>query len=344
MNTKISVAVVGCGYWGKNLIRNISELGVLAAVCDHNSEHAKKFADEFKVQSLTLEKLLASDIPAVMIAAPAGQHFVLAKKLLLAGKDIFIEKPFTLKLSDALELQALAKQNKRCIMIGHLLQYHPAYRSLARLVERGELGKISYISSSRLNFGHFRYDENILWDFAPHDLSMILSLASSRPQEVFASGACQIEPGAHDTVNLNISFIDGMQAQVHVSRMHPYKEQKLIVVGTDGMAVFDDCMPWDDKLKVYQHKVTEHAGVPIPNPATAINIAVNSLEPLKIECQHFVDCVTNSTKPRTDADEALEVVKVLHTAQQSLQTGVKENIPQAIPAVSLEDVPTLEAI
>lgn len=344
MNTKFSVAVVGCGYWGKNLIRNLSEMGVLAAVCDHHVDHAKKFAEEFKVQSLTLEQLLASDISAVMIAAPAGQHHALAKKFLLAGKDIFIEKPFTLKLTDALELQGLAKNNKRCIMVGHLLQYHPAYRALVRLVQRGELGKISYISSSRLNFGHFRYDENILWDFAPHDLSMILALASSEPQDVFASGACQIEPGAHDTVNLNINFADGMQAQVHVSRMHPYKEQKLIVIGSAGMAVFDDCLPWEDKLKVYQHKVTEHAGVPIPNPAIAMSIAINPLEPLKLECQHFVDCVANGTKPRTDASEALGVIKVLHTAQQSLQTGIKETLPQAIPAALLDDTPVLEVI
>ncbi len=328
MNTKISVAVIGCGYWGKNLIRNISEIGALAAVCDHNPDQAKKFAVEFGVAAKTLDQLLASDIHAVMIAAPAGQHFSLAKKLLLAGKDVFIEKPFTLKLADALELQSLAKNNKRCVMVGHLLQYHPAFRSLARLVQRGELGKINYISSSRLNFGHFRYDENILWDFAPHDLSMILALASAEPREVFASGACQVEPGAHDTVNLNINFADGLQAQVHVSRMHPYKEQKLIVVGSSGMAVFDDCLPWEDKLKVYQHKVTEHAGVPMPNPASAISIAINPLEPLKLECQHFVESVANRSKPRTDADEALSVIKVLHAAQQSLQNNEKTAIAQ----------------
>lgn len=320
----MKIAVIGCGYWGKNLTRNLAELGVLFALCDLNLEHAQNLAIEYGVPALDLETLLASDVDGVMIAASSGQHHLLTKKALLAGKHVFVEKPFTLKLTDAKDLHDLALKQQRKLMIGHLLQYHPAFLSLNRLTKRGELGEVRYIYSTRLNFGHFKYDENILWDFAPHDLSMILTLASDVPTSVFATGICQVQPGSHDLATINLNFENNMQAQIFVSRLHPYKEQKLIVIGDQGMAVFDDGLPWQEKLKLYQHRVQWLGGaVPTAASADAINIALNPLEPLKLECQHFIDCIQNNQQPRTDAKEALAVIQVLHAAQQSLQQNTK---------------------
>lgn len=325
----MQIAVIGCGYWGKNLTRNFAELGVLAGVCDANADAARAVAAEYKVPALDLNELLSSAIDGVVIAVQSPQHYIITKKALLAGKHVFVEKPFTLKLTDAKDLLALSQKHQRKLMIGHLLQYHPGFMALNRLVKRDELGQISYIHSSRLNFGHFKYDENILWDFAPHDLSMILALAGDLPTTVFASGICQVEQGSHDVVNVNLMFNNDLNAQVFVSRIHPYKEQKLIVVGDRGMAVFDDSLPWQEKLKLYPHKVESLNGMPQAKSAAAINIALNALEPLKLECQHFVDCIANNQQPRTDAKEALGVVQVLHAAQQSLQSQNKVAIAKS---------------
>lgn len=319
----MKIAVIGCGYWGKNLARNLAQLGALAAVCDANLVHAREVGALHGVEGCSLEQILSSDAEGVMIAASASQHYMLTRKALLAGKHVFVEKPFTLKLSDAVDLYDLSLKYQRKLMVGHLLQYHPAFVALKRLVMRGELGHISYIAASRLNFGHFRYSENIWWDFAPHDVSMILALAGDLPTTVMANGVSQVALASHDIVNVNLGFMNGLQAQICVSRLHPFKEQKLIVVGDQGMAVFDDTQAWPEKLQLFPHKIDTVNGMPQANPATAINVALKQQEPLSLECQHFIDCIKNNAQPRTDAAEALAVVQVLHAAQQSLQTRDK---------------------
>jgi len=317
-NPKISV--IGCGYWGKNLVRNFAELGALYSVCDANQELVKQAAQTYNVQSLSLEELLKSDCDGIVIAAPAAQHFELTKASLNAGKHVFVEKPLSLKVEEAKKLCDLSIQLNRKLMVGHLLQYHPAFLELKNLIKKGTLGRLQYIYSNRLNLGKFRNEENILWSFAPHDISMILQLAGDLPESVYATGACHLNPRIHDVTTTHMSFKNGIEAHIFVSWLHPYKEQKLVVVGDRGMAVFDDGLPWGEKLKLYPHQVTWVDGLPQPEKADVIHVPLEVSEPLKLECHHFIDCIGQNNTPRTDGAEGLRVLQVLDAAQQSLHT------------------------
>ncbi len=317
----IKISVVGCGYWGKNLVRNFSEIGALHSVCDANSELANVASQTYGIPALTLEQVLQSDVDGVVIAAPAAQHFDLTQKVLKAGKHVFVEKPLSLKVEEARKLCELSTQADRKLMVGHLLQYHPAFLELKQLISKGNLGRLQYIYSNRLNLGKFRNEENILWSFAPHDISMILSLASDLPEKVYATGACHLNPRIHDVTTTHMSFKNGIQAHIFVSWLHPYKEQKLVVVGDRGMAVFDDGLPWGEKLKLYPHQVTWVDGLPQPEKADVVHVPLEVAEPLKLECQHFIDSIKNNKKPRTDGFEGLQVLQVLEAAQQSLHSS-----------------------
>lgn len=316
LNPKISV--IGCGCWGKNLVRNFAELGVLHSVCDANQELANQAAQTYDVQSLSLEEVLKSDCDGVVIAAPAAQHYVLTQKALHAGKHVFVEKPLSLKVEEAKKLCDLSMQVGKKLMVGHLLQYHPAFLELKSLIQKGNLGRLQYIYSNRLNLGKFRNEENILWSFAPHDISMILGLVGDVPESVYATGACHLNPRIHDVTTTHMSFKNGIEAHIFVSWLHPYKEQKLVVVGDRGMAVFDDGLPWGEKLKLYPHQVNWVDGLPQPEKADVIHVPLEVSEPLKIECQHFIDCIVQNNIPRTDGTEGLRVLQVLDAAQQSL--------------------------
>lgn len=322
--SKIKIAIIGCGNWGKNLVRNFAELGMLHSVCDANQELANAASKTYGVPSLSLEQVLQSDVDGVVIAAPAAQHYDLAQKALKAGKHVFVEKPLSLKVEDAKKLCDLALQVDRKLMVGHLLQYHPAFLELKQLITKGNLGRLQYIYSNRLNLGKFRNEENILWSFAPHDISMILSLAADLPETVYATGACHLNPKIHDVTTTHLAFKNGIQAHIFVSWLHPFKEQKLVVVGDRGMAVFDDGLPWGEKLKLYPHQVNWVNGLPEATKADLINVPIEVSEPLKLECQHFVDCIVKNQKPRTDGLEGLRVLQVLDAAQQSLHS--KTNI------------------
>ena len=317
---KLKISIIGCGYWGKNLVRNFAELGVLHSVCDANQELAKQAAQAYDVQSLSLEEVLKSECDGVVIAAPAAQHFELTQASLHAGKHVFVEKPLSLKVEEAKKLCDLSMQVGRKLMVGHLLQYHPAFLELKALIKKGNLGRLQYIYSNRFNLGKFRNGENILWCFAPHDISMILGLAGDLPESIYATGACHLNPRIHDVTTTHMRFTNGIQAHIFVSWLHPYKEQKLVVVGDRGMAVFDDGLPWGEKLKLYPHQVTWVDGLPQPEKADVIHVPLEVSEPLKIECQHFMDCIAQNHIPRTDGAEGLRVLQVLDAAQQSLHT------------------------
>jgi predicted dehydrogenase/acetyltransferase-like isoleucine patch superfamily enzyme len=317
---KLKIAVIGCGYWGKNLVRNFSELGVLHSVCDANQELASQAAQTYAVPNHTLEDILKSDCDGVVIAAPAAQHFELTQRTLGAGKHVFVEKPLSLKVEEAKKLCDLSIQVNKKLMVGHLLQYHPAFLELKSLIKKGTLGRLQYIYSNRLNLGKFRNEENILWSFAPHDISMILGLAGDLPESVYATGACHLNPRIQDVTTTHMSFKNGIEAHIFVSWLHPYKEQKLVVVGDRGMAVFDDGLPWGEKLKLYPHQVTWVDGLPQPEKADVIHVPLEVSEPLKLECQHFIDCIAQNHTPRTDGLEGLRVLQVLDGAQQSLHT------------------------
>lgn len=320
----IKISVVGCGYWGKNLVRNFAELGVLHSVCDANQVLASQASEIHNVPNLTLEEVLQSDVDGIVIAAPAEQHYYLAQKALMAKKHVFVEKPLSLKIEEAKKLCDLAIQAGRKLMVGHLLQYHPAFLELKQLIAKGNLGRLQYIYSNRLNLGKFRIEENILWSFAPHDISMILSLAADLPETVYATGACHLNPRIHDVTTTHLSFKNGIQAHIFVSWLHPFKEQKLVVVGDRGMAVFDDGLPWGEKLKLYPHQINWVNGLPEATKAELINVPTEVAEPLKLECQHFIDCINGNQNPRTDGFEGLQVLHVLDAAQQSLH--LKTNI------------------
>jgi UDP-2-acetamido-3-amino-2,3-dideoxy-glucuronate N-acetyltransferase len=306
----VRVAVVGCGYWGKNLVRNFAELGALEALVDVHQPNVDALIARHGGRSCSFEAALADPgIEAVVIATPAALHYTLAKQALQAGKHIFVEKPLALELSEAIELCALAERLDRRLMVGHLLQYHPVFLELKKLVSDGGLGRLQYVYSNRLNLGKVRREEDILWSFAPHDLSMILSIVGSEPEKVEAVGGYYLDDSG------------GERAHVFVSWLHPFKEQKLVVVGSDAMAVFDDGEAWDRKLLLYPHRVEWKDSIPVPTKADAVPISVPQEEPLRQECRHFLDCVRTGATPRTDGHEGLRVLSVLARASESLRAS-----------------------
>jgi len=329
------IAVVGCGYWGKNLVRVFAELGALAALVDAHQPTVEALVAKHGGRAVTLEAALADpEIAAVAIAAPAALHHTLAKRALQAGKHVFVEKPLALEIGEARELCELAERLDRRLMVGHLLQYHPAFLELKELVREGRLGRLQYLYSNRLNLGKIRREEDILWSFAPHDLSMILSLVGSEPHEVAAVGGYYLHQTIADVTTTQLSFPGGERAHVFVSWLHPFKEQKLVIVGSDAMAVFDDGEAWARKLLLYPHKVAWKDNLPVAAKAEAIPVEVPQDEPLRQECGHFLDCVRSGATPRTDGREGLRVLSVLQRASQSLKAAAIAEAPAAAAAAS----------
>lgn len=320
--TSVRVAVVGCGAWGRNLVRTFHTLGSLVAVHDSNPVAASAAASEHGVPSRSFSELLHdATVDALVIAAPAAEHAGLARAALDADKDILVEKPLSLRVADAEGICELAERRRRVLMVGHLLQYHSAFQALEAMVRGGHLGRLQYMYSSRLNFGRIRREENILWSFAPHDISMMLRLAMSEPDAVSAMGSPFLHRDIFDVTTTHLSFPDGIQGHVFVSWLHPYKEQKLVVIGDHGMAVFDDGQPWDSKLLHYPHEVAWRDGIPEAAKANAIPLSVEPVEPLVRECEHFLACVAARTTPRTDGREALRVLRVLDAAERSMSSS-----------------------
>ena len=259
-----NVACIGAGYWGKNLIRNFYELKALAAICESDAERLSAAAARCPEVEHTssFDRVLADGrIKAVAIATPAETHGELARRALLAGKDVFVEKPLCLSVEEGRALIALAAAQQRILMVGHLLWYHPAIARLKQLIDDGELGRIRYIYSNRLTLGMIRREENILWSFAPHDISVILGLVGEMPEHVEAQGGNYLHDAIADVTVSLLSFPSGIKAHVFVSWLHPYKEQKLIVVGERGMAVFDDVA--EHKLKLYPHVISWNGSMPM---------------------------------------------------------------------------------
>lgn len=316
------VGVVGCGYWGKNLIRNFHELGSLRAVCDVDPERAISLAAKYDVDSCTSfsELVARKDTQALVIAAPASEHFALAKQTMLADKDVFVEKPLALSVEEGEELADLSVTTGRILMVGHLLHYHPAIRKLKELIREGALGKIEYIYSSRLNFGKLRTEENILWSFAPHDISAILHLLDEEPSTVAANGGAYLNSKIADVTLTSCSFASGVTAHIFVSWLHPFKEQKLVIVGDRQMAVFDDTEPLR-KLVLYSHQVEWVDRLPVAKRSEGQHVNLFSDEPLKMECQHFLECVVSRSKPETDGWNGVRVLRVLNAAQLSLKNN-----------------------
>ena len=315
------IAVIGSGYWGKNLVRNYNSIGSLKLICDKNETILKKFKEEYPNAEVCLaynEVINRNDIDGIVIATPAETHFNLAREALMAGKHVFVEKPLVLQEREGMELIKLAQDQHRVLMVGHLLQYHPVFVKLKELEMSGELGRINYIYSHRLNLGKIRREENILWSFAPHDISMILSLAGEEPDCVQATGGNYLHQKIADVTTTHLQFPSGLRAHIFVSWLHPFKEQKLVVVGDKKMAVFDDTQQWKDKLLLYPHTINWQNNMPVPTKAEPEHVDIPQDEPLKLECLHFLQCIQNGQQALTDGIEGLNVLKILNAAQQSL--------------------------
>ena len=319
-----AVAVVGCGYWGKNLVRNFSQLGALAAVCDPD-ESGRRRATEIApgvAVGDSFDAALAH--PAVAIATPAETHYELARRALAADRDVFVEKPLALTYEEGAELVRLARDRRRILMVGHVLEYHPAIVRLRELIDGGELGRVHYIYSHRLSLGKVRREENILWSFAPHDIAVILRLTGAMPERVSATGGSYLQPGIADVTVTSLKFADGRRAHIHVSWLHPFKEQRLVVVGARKMASFDDV---GKRLVLYDQRVELDGGTPLPIRHAGDPVQFADDEPLRNECRAFLDAVASRRPPLTDGESGLRVLQVLEAAQLSL---ARQGVPTAL--------------
>ncbi|MEK7448740.1 MAG: Gfo/Idh/MocA family oxidoreductase [Planctomycetota bacterium] len=329
----INLAVIGAGDWGKNLIRNFSQLpDVNFSICcdldDKRLQYIRTHYPQLKLTKDPQDIFNDAKIDAVVICSSAVSHYQLARAALESGKHVFVEKPLTLKVSDAEHLVKLTDENKKVLMVGHLLKYHPAVTKLKTLIDSGEIGDIFYVYSQRVNLGKIRHDENALWSFAPHDLAIILYLLGEEPVEVTARGEAYLQPNIADVVFVNLTFPDKKMAHVHLSWLDPHKERKLTVVGSKKMVVFDD-MESSDKIKIYDKGADRAPGYETYaeyitlRSGDVIIPALKLTEPLKNECLHFIDCIKNNKTPLSDGRDGLKVVKILTAAQQSLEQGGK---------------------
>lgn len=315
-----SILHIGLGYWGKNLLRNLYELSVLHTACDLNEkliEEIKKELPDINYTTNIDEALINENIKAVVISTPAKTHYEIAKKALLSGKDVFVEKPLAMNIKEAEELVSIAKERKKVLMVGHLLNYHPAVKKLKEIIKNGDIGKIQYIYSNRLNIGKIRTEENVLFSLAPHDISITLSIAKEEPEKIKAFGGSYITKAIEDIAVINLSFKNDLKAHIFVSWLNPFKEQKFVVVGSEGMLVFDDVSK--DKLFLYPHKIEWQEGkIPVAKKENGKIIEIEQSEPLKLEILHFIECIEKRQTPLTDGEEGLKVLKVLSIAQSQL--------------------------
>lgn len=316
-----AVAVLGCGYWGQNLVRNFHHLGVLKLVVDPaeaGCARASQIASGVEVSQKFEDAFANKNIEAVVLATPAETHYPLALQAFAAGKDVLVEKPLALSFRQGRAMQAEAKAQNRILMVGHLLEYHPAVLKLRELLAQEVLGRVNYIYSNRLNFGKVRTEENALWSFAPHDIAVILRLLGESPIEVTCVGGSYINPNLADTTVSCLHFRTGQRAHIFVSWLNPFKEQKLVIVGDKRMAVFND-MAKADKLVLYDQRVEVANRQPTLQKGDVETVPIDDREPLRQECEHFLQCVRERKEPLTGADSGNEVLRVLQACQISLQ-------------------------
>ena len=308
---KPRIAVLGCGYWGSNHIRTLKSLGALHSVSDVNPARAEGFASEQECLAIEPDELFArEDIDAVVMALPPQFHTENAIKAVESGKDVLVEKPIALTVADAEKSVQAAQANGRIFMVGHVLRFHPAFERLKLLIDDGELGEIRYIHSHRLGLGKFHTENDALWDLAPHDLSMILAITGTEPLDVRGEGAALLDH-LSDFAHLHMRFPGNLRGHLFTSRLNPYRERRLTVVGTKAMAVFDDVEPWGRKLAVYRHAVWQDSGRWAFTANEPSYVTVEQGMPLTRELEHFMSCVETRSEPRTGGEEAIRVLRIL---------------------------------
>ena len=309
-----NIAVVGCGYWGKNLVRNFFELGVLSSICDPNLSIANTFAKKYNVKSCSFAEMLEyRDIKGVVLAVPAELHASMAIDAMNKGKHVFVEKPLAMNEVEAKLMIAAAEKNNVQLMVGHLLQYHPIFKTVLKMVKNGDIGEINYIYSNRLSFGKVRSKEDVIWSFAPHDISMILSLVGEEPEHISCKSSSFLQKNLADIASIHMKFKSGIKSDIRVSWVNPLKEVKLVVTGKSGMLVFDDTKNWNEKLVLHSYEIDNLKELNLKKTKEEY-IKILEEEPLKNECQHFINVVEGNLKPLTDAFEGLKVLKVLTAA------------------------------
>lgn len=312
------VAVVGAGRWGRNHVRNYAEIGSLAGIVDRDQAVAAELGTRFGVPALTFDEALVDHaVDALVLALPPSLNVPLGLRALEAGKHVFVEKPLALSTRDGEALCRAAERLDRRLMVGHILHYHPAFRALMRLTGEGALGRLRSAMSTRYDLGRIRREEDAMWALGTHDVSMILALAGAEPDRIAASGGYLTHPTIADTTQLELGFPGGLRAEIRSSWLHPVKEQRLVVVGTRAMAVFDDLQPWATKLVLHRYALGE-GRTPAITRSEPEPVALEEGEPLRLECLHFLDCVRTGATPRTDGREGLAVLSVLEHASAAL--------------------------
>ncbi|MDI6785199.1 MAG: Gfo/Idh/MocA family oxidoreductase [bacterium] len=336
--SKINIAVVGCGYWGPNLIRNFSQLTNVDRVfaCDKDKNRLSKVRDHFPNINTTdnFENIINNtEIDAVAIATPVFLHHKLGKQVLESGKHLFIEKPLTSSVAEAKELLRLARENKKTLMVGHTFEYTPAVNKIKEIIDSGELGEIYYVDMSRLNLGLFQPDINVIWDLAPHDLSILMFVLGQRPTSVSAYGASHVIENIEDVAQVRIEFSNKLFALLHVSWLDPCKVRRATIVGSKKMLVYNDITPLE-KIRIYDrgvesessydsfgefHLSYRYGDIYIP--------MLSGIEPLKVECSHFVECILEGKTPNTDGQNGLNVVTILEATQESIKkNGIRVDL------------------
>lgn len=339
----INIALVGLGYWGPNHARNFASLpeANLHTLCDLRPEALVEFGQRYPGVETTsdYEAILRNrEIQAVVVSTPAETHYQLTRRALVAGKDVLVEKPLALTYAEGAELVGLAHRMGRILMVGHVLEYHPAIQRLGELVRDGSLGKVRYIYSNRLSLGKVRREENILWSFAPHDIAIILRLMGDLPFQVSACGGGYVQPNIADVTITNLLFDNGVRAHTFVSWLHPFKEHRLVVIGSQKMASLDDV---NKRLILYDQRVDVRAGEPVPVRGEGQEVHFSSDEPLQLECQAFIRALATREQPLTDGASGLRVLKVLQAAQRSLMTNGE---PVTLPLESVDELATKPAV
>ncbi len=313
---EIKLAIIGCGKWGLNHVNTAYKIlgNNLLSVCDINSSKAEQISEGIKFTSDINDILNNDEINAVIISTSAETHFEIAKECLIAGKNVLVEKPITLLSKEACELVNIAMEKKLKLMVGHVLLYHPAVINMKEKIDDGVIGKLQYIYSNRLNLGTIRSEENILWSFAPHDISIIQFLTDSKPIYIGAKGAALVQENIEDTTLTYLKYPNNIHAHIFVSWLHPFKEHRVVVIGDKGMLVFEDSQK-NEKLKFYKKGFNLVNGSPEKFDSDYEVINYPDRAPLEEEQKHFFDCIINDRTPRTDGVHAKEVLEILETAQ-----------------------------
>ena len=329
MMTELHFGVIGWGYWGPKMARNLDTLpqAMVKIVADVDAHRLALLAVSSPwIRTTTkIEEVFRSDVDGVVIATPVRTHYQLAKEALLHGKHVLVEKPLTANVTEAEELVALAAEQQRVLMVGHTFEYNPAVNELRKLVENGDLGKIYCIETERVNLGLFRSDINVIWDLAPHDISILLYLLGQKPDQINVQAHAHLQPHIHDVAHLDLVFPDGMTAHIHISWLHPCKIRRVTVIGDARMVVYDDTNP-AEMIKIYNKGADVHADPVVSYRYGAITIPhIDWSEPLRLECGDFANSIRFGTQPRAHGGVGLEVVRVLAVAQEMLERQERRN-------------------